>query len=396
MTSVPTESGSQRTRDFRTLPVTELEGVSANFERRVREAQLAAPPTKAMVKDAIKRQWKGRCPSWAKRLSLDVVLQYGNDFADLFSEYPDDIIRLAPYELWIGHQPADRMYRVNPIHVLTQDAEWTDEWGTRWAHSTGGTGAHQVGCPLEDWSKLDDYLSHQLPRADAPGRFDPVLADLGMFRDTKYILCRIGLLLYERLNCLRGAQNVLLDLYTNEAELRRLSDAVFAYDLEMVRHWARLGGDGLFVTEDWGTQKGMIISPAMWRRIFKPYYANLIDEAHRLGMDVILHSCGNVTDIVRDFIEIGLDVLDPIQPTAMDIARVAREFGGHISFCGAVNAREMLSTHTPQQVKDMVRRTIDTLARPFNGGLILAPDNVLTPDLPLENIRAMIEACHEC
>ncbi len=207
--------------------------------------------------------------------------------------------------------------------------------------------------------------------------------------------CRIGLLLYERLNCLRGVQNVLLDVYTNEDELRTLCDAIFAYDMDMIRQWAKLGVDGLFMTEDWGTQNSLIVSPEMWRRIFKPYYAAMIAEAHKLGLDVILHSCGNVMEIVGDFIDMGLDVLDPIQPTAMDIAAVAREFGGHISFCGAIDAREMSSAYSPGQVKDMVRGTIDTMARPFGGGLIVSPDNVLTPELPLENIEAMVEACHE-
>ena len=375
--------------------VPELKATVARFEQRVKEAQQANRPTKEMVRQAIRRNWNVRCPSWAKRLSMDVVVKYGDDLADLFCEYPDDIVRIAPYELWIGHQQPGRADRIDPVYVLTQNAQWTDEWGTRWGHSAGGTGAHQLRCPIEDWSQLDEYIATRLPKADAPGRFEPVLAELEMHRDTKYILCRIGLLLYERLNCLRGAENVLTDLYTNEKELRRLCDSVASYDLQMIRQWAKLGADGLFLTEDWGAQNGLMISPVMWRRIFRPYYARMIDEAHKYGLDVILHSCGNVMDIVGDFIDIGLDVLDPIQPTAMDITQVARRFGGHISFCGAINAREMLDTYRPQQVKDMVRRTIDTLARPFGGGLIVAPDNVLTPDLPLENIRAMMEACHE-
>jgi uroporphyrinogen decarboxylase len=284
---------------------------------------------------------------------------------------------------------------VDPVHILTRDAEWTDEWGTRWIHSAGGTGAHQLRFPIEDWSQLDGYLATALPKADAPHRFDPVMADLKLFKGKKYLLGRIGLLLYERLNCLRGAENVLLDLYTNESELRRLCDSVAGYARDMIRNWAALGVDGLFLTEDWGGQTGLMISPEMWRRIFKPYYKAMIDDAHSLGLEVMLHSCGNVMEIIGDFIDIGLDVLDPIQPTAMDSREVARRFGGHISFLGAVNAREMLPSYTPQQVKDMVRRVIDTLARPFGGGLILSPDNVLTPDLPLDNIRAMVEACHE-
>ncbi len=351
--------------------------------------------TRDRVKRAIRRQGDGRCPTWTKRLSMDVVVRYGDALADVFCEFPDDLVRLAPYELWIGHQPADRPDRVDPVVVLTQDAEWTDEWGTRWAHSAGGTGAHQAAFPIQDWSQLDEYIAHRLPHADAPGRFDPVLADIRLHRGSRYLLGRIGLLLFERLGSVRGTENVLTDLYTNESELRRLCDAIVEYDIGMIRAWAGLGADGLFMTEDWGAQKGLMISPAMWRRIFRPYYARMIEEAHRLGLDVILHSCGNVMEIVGDFIEIGLDVLDPVQPTAMDIAEVGRRFGGHISFLGAVDARQMLPSFRPAQVRDMVRRTIDTLARPFGGGLILSPDNVLTPDLPLENIRAMVEACHE-
>lgn len=390
-------SGTKIRQDesWRDAPLSELKATVARFEQRIRDAQVATGPTRETVRRAIRRNWSGRCPSWSKRLSMDVVVKYGDDLADVFCEYPDDIVRLAPYEMWIGHQPADRADRIDPVEVLTKDAEWTDEWGTRWGHSSGGTGAHQLRPAIADWSELDDYLANRLPRADAPGRFDAVQKELELFRGSKYLLGRIHLLLYERLNCLRGPQNVLLDLYTSEGELRRLCDAIAGYDLEMIRRWAALGADGLFLTEDWGAQNGLMISPEMWRRIFKPYYAAMIGEAHRLGLDVILHSCGNVMDIVGDFIDIGLDVLDPIQPTAMDIREVARRFGGRISFQGAINAREMLAGFNPQQVRDMVRRTIDTLARPFGGGLIVAPDNVLTPDLPLANIRAMIEACHE-
>jgi uroporphyrinogen decarboxylase len=373
----------------------ELKARVARFEQRVREAQLASGPTKERVKKAIQRKSPDRCPTWGKRLSMDVVVKYGDDLADLFCEFPDDIMRMAPYEIFIGHQPADRPDKVDPVVALTRDAEWNDEWGTRWMHSAGGTGAHQVAPAIPDWSQLDDYLAHRIPKADAPGRFDPVLADLASFKAAKYMLCRVHLLLYERLNCLRGAENVLMDLYTNETELRRLADAILEYDLGMIRNWARLGADGLFFSEDWGMQTGLMISPEMWRRLFKPYYVRILDEAHRHGLDVILHSCGNVMDIVGDFIDIGLDALDPIQPTAMDIREVARRFGGRISFQGAVNVREMLDTFSPRQVKDMVRRTIDTLATPFGGGLILAPDNVLTPELPLENIRAMVEAFRE-
>ena len=246
---------------WREAPVSELKATVARFEQRIRDAQVASGPTRDTVRRAIRRNGDGRCPAWLKRLSMDVVVKYGDDLADLFCEHPDDVVRLAPYEMWIGHQPADRADRIDPVEVLTKDAEWTDEWGTRWGHSSGGTGAYQLRPAIADWSELDDYLATRLPRADAPGRFDPVKKELELFRGSKYLLGRIHLLLYERLNCLRGPQNVLLDLYTNEGELRRLCDAIAGYDREMIRRWAALGADGLFLTEDWGAQNGLMISP---------------------------------------------------------------------------------------------------------------------------------------
>ncbi len=146
MTNAHAQSASRLTSDSQGQRVSELQKVAARFEDRLRAAQQANPPTREMVKQAIKRQWNGRCPSWAKRLSVDVILRYGDDLAELFCQYPDNVVRLAPYELSIGHQ-SDRKDRINPIEVLTQDAQWTDEWGTRWAHSTRGTGP--IRCATE-------------------------------------------------------------------------------------------------------------------------------------------------------------------------------------------------------------------------------------------------------
>ena len=149
------------------------------------------------------------------------------------------------------------------------------------------------------------------------------------------------------------------------------------------------------MTDDWGSQNGLMISPDLWRSLFKPYYARVFAEIHRLGMDAIFHSCGNVTPIVGDLIDIGLDMLDPVQPGAMDIAQIAREFGGKAAFCGAVDVQNLLVSGSPQQVKDVVRRVVETLGRPFGGALLLGPANVMTPDIPFENLVALFEAAHE-
>jgi uroporphyrinogen decarboxylase len=137
-----------------------------------------------------------------------------------------------------------------------------------------------------------------------------------------------------------------------------------------------------------------MISPAMWRRQFKEYYRSIFAEVHRWGKDVLFHSCGNVASIIPDLIEVGVDVLDPLQPGPINLKEVARQFGGKVSFSGGIDDQR-LEDYSPQKVKEMVRRTIDTLGRPFGNSYIVAAANSILPSVPLENLAAMIQACHE-
>jgi len=380
--------------DFRSLPIDQMEAILARFEARVNAAMTAAPPSKAWVKEAIHRRGSGRCPVWIKRLSLDIVLRYGDALADLFCRYPDHAVRVVPYDIFIGYQPPDRTPRINPVEVLMRDAQWEDEWGTRWGHAFGGVGASPVDYPLADWSQLDEYLARRVPDPRAAGRLDAAAKVLQMHGRDRYCFGTIHLTLFERFHALRGMANVFTDFYTNEREVRRLLDAIAAYTTELVRRFGELGCDGVFLTDDWGSQTALMISPAMWREFFKPHYEAIFAEAHRCGMDVIFHSCGNVTAVVGDLIDAGMDVLDPVQPGAMDVAELARRFGGKVSFCGAIDLQQLLSQGTPQQVRDEVRRLVELLGRPYGGGYVIAPANVLTPEIPLENLEALFEAAH--
>ncbi len=355
----------------------------------------ASPPTKQWVQQAIRRQGSGRCPARIKRLSLDIIIRHGDALTDLFCQYPDDVVALIPYDITIGYQQPDRPDRINPVEVLMRDAQWTDEWGTRWGHAQGGVGATPVDYPLLDWADLDHYLAHRLPNPRQPGRLDSVLPLLKMHGPTHYCFGIIHLALFERLHCLRSMANIFTDFYSNEPEVRRLLDAICDYLLELIRVWGELRVDGVFLTDDWGSQTSLMISPAMWRSFFKPYYTRICAEAHRFDMDVIFHSCGNVTQIVGDLIEAGIDVLDPVQPEAMDIDDVARRFGGKVAFSGAIDLQHLLTEGTPAQIRDGVRRVIDTLGRPFGGSLLVSPANVMTPEIPLPNLEALFQAAHD-
>ncbi len=381
------------TADYHLLPIAEIEQRIARFETQAAAAQQSALPSKDWVRDAIHRRGDGRSPVWINRLSPDVILRYGDRLAELFCRWPDDVVRVVPYDLWIGYQSPDRTPRIHPLEVAIRDAQWQDEWGTRWGHAVGGVGATPLDHPLKDWSALDDYLAG-LPDPFAPGRFDAAATALDRHRQSRYCFGTIHLALFERLHAIRGMQNLFADFLTHEAEVRRLLAAVADYVLQLIRRWGELGADAVFLTDDWGSQRAMMISPAMWRDFFKPHYATLFAEAHRMGMDVVFHSCGCVTAIVEDLIEVGIDALDPLQPGAMDAAELARRFGGRLAFCGAVDLQRLLAFGTRRQVYEKVRWLLDLLSRPFGGALIIGPANVVTPDIPLENLQALFEAAH--
>jgi uroporphyrinogen decarboxylase len=381
-------------QDIASLTIAEREAIVHRFNARVDAAIAASPPTKEFGRQAMKRQGAPRCPVRIKRLSFDAILRYGDALADLFCEFPDDMVFVAAYDIFVGYQPPQLQDRVNPLDVLLRRAQWTDEWGTVWGHAFGGVGATPLDHPIKDWSQLNDYLAAKVPNPLAAGRLDAVKPVLAMHGKTKYCVGMVHLALFERLHSLRGMQNTFSDFCTNESEVRQLLDALAEYLIALTRSWGTLGMDAIFFTDDWGSQTSLMISPVMWRSFFKEHYRRIFDEAHRLGMDVILHSCGNVMGIVSDLIDVGVDVLDPIQPGAMDIDVLARRFGGQLSFSGGIDIQNLLVSGTPGQIKDAVRRLIDTLGTPFGNGLIVSPANTVTPDVPLENFRALCEAAH--
>lgn len=379
---------------FNQLTLQERETIIQRFNARVDQAIVDSAPSKDWVRRALRRGGAERCPVRLRRLSLDVILRHGDALADLFCQYPDDVVFVAPYDMFVGYQPGDHPNQVNPLQVLTEQAQWLDEWGTEWSHAAGGMGATTVAYPLQDWSQLDDYLAERMPNPLLPGRLDGAVPALRMHGQTKYFVGMTHLALFERLHCLRGMQNTFEDLYLFPAEVDRLLGVLTDYLLEIIRLWGKLGGvDGWFLTDDWGTQTSLMISPQMWRKFFAARYRRLCDEAHRWEMDVIFHSCGNVTQIVGDLIDAGVDVLDPLQPEAMDLAQIGREFGGKVAFCGGISDQEIVA-FTPTQVRDHVRRTMDILGRAFGNAYLVGPSNTLPPEIPIENLQALFETCH--
>jgi uroporphyrinogen decarboxylase len=173
--------------------------------------------------------------------------------------------------------------------------------------------------------------------------------------------------------------------------LPALIEGIVEYNVKAIRECGAYGIDGVFLADDWGTQRSLMISPALWRKHFKPAYREMIDEAHRAGVQAHFHTDGYILEIVPDFIELGVDVLNP-QQTLMDLTELQRLCKGSVCVRTDFDCQQILPYGTRAEIYAHVREVIATFKHP-QGGVIAHGE--LQWDQPLENIRAMYEAVLE-
>jgi len=277
--------------------------------------------------------------------------------------------------------------RPRPFRALGPD-EWVDEWGVVW---TSREFPRVIGHPLEaDWSLLSTYT---LPQPAAIGRYDEAHRRVATHPD-RYRLGHVWFTLFERLWFLRGFNNLLSDPYLYPDEFAELADRIVDFSIVSIEQQLAVGVDGIYFSDDWGTQHRMLMRPEDWRRWYKPRYRRLFDAVHAGGAHVWMHLCGHVEPIVGDLIDIGLNVLNPIQPQAMDVDALAARYGGRVCFFGGIDVQGTLPHGTPEDVVRAVAHLIDRLGC-FAGGYIGGTSHSIMPETPPENILALYRAFGE-
>ena len=186
-------------------------------------------------------------------------------------------------------------------------------------------------------------------------------------------------------------ENFFIDIAGESKEFYRLLDDMLAFNLRWIDKWTKREYDGLHFADDWGDQRGLMIQPDRWRRIFKPRYAEMFRRVHAAGMDVWFHADGRVNDIVGDLIEIGVDVIN-CQTAVVGHDWIAANARGKIAFRTDIDRQRVLPFGSAAQVKEEVHRTFEACGTP-RGGLVACGE--VGPDAPLENIRAMYAAFRE-
>jgi len=201
--------------------------------------------------------------------------------------------------------------------------------------------------------------------------------------------------IYETVWHMRGIDRFMMDMIEHPEFAGFLVERITDMRVDAARRLAALGADMLEFGDDVGMQTGMMMSPALWRRWFKPNLAKAIAAAKAVNPDVYIwyHSDGNIEAIIPELIEVGVEILNPVQPECMDPATLKEQYGDRLSFWGTIGTQTTMPFGTAAEVKRVVRERIRTVGK--GGGLVLAPTHVLEPDVPYENIIAFIEAIEE-
>ncbi len=306
--------------------------------------------------------------------------------------------------MWV-HPEAFEDRKEQVLRILTdypEDAQWVwfdqpgvfdgrpDDPEYRWVNFADPTAGQSVGHDakgaISDWSQLDGVIRNfpspnykkALPAAP--------IADDGRYRIGGWWFC-----LFERHWQLRGMENALTDYYTDPDSVHRLFRTLTDFYLVWIERASREQNcDAIMTSDDIGTQTGPFFSVEIFREFYKPYYKELIDRAHSLGMHFWLHACGCIEKFLPEFVEFGLDVIHPIQKYTMDERKIAAEFGGKVTFWAGFDVQRIIPWGSPDDVCREVRFMIDTYAR-RDGRLILTAGNGVNGDCPLASLEALFD-----
>ncbi|MFH1006513.1 MAG: uroporphyrinogen decarboxylase family protein [Candidatus Latescibacterota bacterium] len=259
----------------------------------------------------------------------------------------------------------------------------------------------QVTVPWWGWDQLGpEWGQPNAPSTPArtvgSGSYRDFVETIKMLRDhsDKYILVMIYGSHFEKANFARGIENFLADMAGEPAFARRLLNRIIEKNMVMLENFLSAREiDGVLLGSDWGTQLDLIMSPDTWEEMIRPGEQREYDLIHSYEKDVWVHSCGNVQKAIPSLIEMGLDVLNPVQPEAMDLALLKRNYGDRLTFWGGISTQKALPFGTPEEVRQETRRVRDLLS--VDGGYVLAPAQEIQGDVPVENILALIETAKE-
>ena len=314
-------------------------------------------------------------------VDLPELFRYGQRFIDLYRKYPNDFS--APESLRIPPRDEEH-YRPDGSYYR----EYTDGWGSAWVSLEQGFSGEVVKPVLDDWSKLKTLKCP--PVADAsPADRERSREAMKKQKET-YVALRSGGSLFQTMTDLRGMENCLMDIASDCDGVHELADMLLQRALTSIEIALDVGVEVIRFADDWGTQQQLFINPISWRRIFKPRYKKMFDLAHQGGAVPWMHSCGRTMEIVPDWIELGLKVLEP-QLACMDMRELQRMAAGKLCIDGSLDFQRTLPFGTPDQVREYIRE-VTAIFGSSQGGFMY---QLYLCDSSVENAEAALQTIYE-
>lgn len=308
--------------------------------------------------------------------------------------YDPALMRQDIYMVGLAMGDPDPSIREQYLRGIPNEAR-IDEWGVaRWQSSTGDT--YGVRGPLQGMTEPAELDGFPFPDVTCEAVPAELARDIsGLHRDGYAVQGAMSQTIFELAWNMYGMENLLVAFYDNPDFVNRLLDEITVRKKSMARCFAKAGVDILRLGDDVGSQHGMMISPETWRLFLKPRLASVIAAAReeRPDIPVFYHSDGDVREIINELVEIGVTILNPIQPECMDPAEIKQHYGDRLSLWGTVGTQTILPHGTPAEVRNTVREYMRRLAP--GGGYVIGPSHSINRDVPWENILAFYEGVRE-
>ncbi len=300
------------------------------------------------------------------------VEHYAGAVGQLRRDYPDDIMT-AP-----EHLAKQTIARGDAYRVGT----YVDEWGAIFTQASDGI-IGEVKEPIVTDSDWQDTTRIHIPVERLT--FDRIAVNAFCRQTDTFVLSPNLARPFERLQFLRGTEDLYVDLLTMPTGLKRFIGRMHAFACELVEAWSHTDVDGIMFMDDWGAQQSLLINPELWRSLFKPLYRDYVDIAHAHGKRAFMHSDGHTLAIYPDLIELGLDALNS-QLFCMGLDALSA-YAGRITFWGEIDRQHLLVDATEAEVREAVRAVHDALYR--GGGCIAQCE--FGAGAKLENVRAVFD-----
>lgn len=275
------------------------------------------------------------------------------------------------------------------------DTVW-DEWGYGGVRGSLEHFLEYRYHPLASCTSPEEVFEYSWPDVDADYRFEGVERATRSYQERGYAVAgELYLTIFETSWLMRGMERLLLDFFRNQNLVHAIFESITELRIRQARKYAEIGVDVLRLGDDVATQRGPIMAVELYREFLKPRIARIIAAAKQVKPDILvfMHSDGAMADFIPEYIDVGVDIVNPIQPECNDLAAIGRTYGDRISFWGGIGTQSTMPYGSPADVRAKVREVREQLGA--RGGLLLAPSHILEPEVPWENVLAFVEAARE-